>query len=104
MSKNLLADCVGFEWDDWNAGKIWERHRVTPEEAEEVFFHDPFVLKGDAGHSSSEKRYGLLGQTARGRRLFVAFTTRTRQIRVISALDMNQKESREYRRHEESDS
>jgi len=104
MSKNPLADCVGFEWDNWNVGKIWERHRVTPEEAEEVFFHDPFVLKGDTGHSASEKRYGLLGQTARGRLLFVAFTIRTRQIRVISARDMNLKESREYRRHEERDS
>ncbi len=103
MGKNPLADCVGFEWDEWNAGKIWERHRVTPEEAEEVFFQAPLVLKSDGGHSVTEIRYGVLGQTARGRQLFVAFTVRGKQVRVISARDMNLKESREYRRHEKSD-
>jgi len=104
MGKNPLVDCVGFEWDEWNSGKIWERHQVTPEEAEEVFFHDPFVMKGDLAHSLHEKRYGVLGQTGRGRRLLVVFTVRKKLIRVISARDMNQRESREYRRHEKEDS
>jgi len=104
MSKNPLADCVGFEWDEWNSGKIWERHRVTPEEVEEVFFNDPFVLRSDVLHSTSEKRYGVLGQTASGRQLFLAFTVRNKQIRVISARDMNLKEVREYQRHEKEDS
>jgi uncharacterized DUF497 family protein len=85
-------------------GQDWERHRVTPEESEEVFFHDPFMLKGDTGQSSREKRYGVPGQTAKGRRLFVVFTVRGNLIRVISARDLNQKEDREYRRYEKSDS
>ena len=104
MGKNPLVDCVGFEWDECNSGKNWERHRVTPEEAEEVFFHDPCVLKSDSAHSATETRYGVLGQTVLGRRLFIAFTVRGKLIRVISARDMNQKEDREYRRHEKSDS
>ena len=104
MGKNPLAECVGFQWDEWNSGKIWERHRVTPEEAEEVFFYDPCVLKSDRTHSAVEARYAVLGQTAKGRLLFVAFTVRSKQIRVISARDMSQKEMREYRREEESDS
>ena len=104
MGKNPLAACQGFEWDEWNSGKICERHRVTPEEAEEVFFHDPCVVRGDAGHSDREVRCGALGQTEKGRRLFLAFTIRGKLIRVISARDMNQKEHREYRRHEKSDS
>jgi uncharacterized DUF497 family protein len=104
MGKNLFVDCLGFDWDEWNSGKIWERHRVTPEEAEDVFFRDPFVVKADAGHSATETRYGVLGQTAKGRRLFVAFALRRKFVRVISARDMNQKEDREYQRHEESDS
>ena len=104
MGKNPFVDCLGFDWDEWNSGEIWERHRVTPEEAEDVFFHDPFVLKGDTGHSATEIRYGVLGQMANGRRLFVAFTVRGKLIRVISARDMNQKEDREHQRHEESDS
>ena len=104
MSKNPLADSVGFEWDDWNSGKIGERNRVTTEEGEEVFFNDPFVLRSDAIHSADEKRYGVLGQTASGRPLFVAFSVPNKRIRVISARDMNLKEVREYRRHEKEDS
>ena len=98
MGKDPLADCVGFEWDEWNSGKNWEKHRVTPEEAEEVFFRDPFVLRSNSSHSSPEKRYGVLGQTAKGRRLFLVFTVRVKHIRVISARDMNRKESEEYGR------
>jgi len=104
MIENPLAECVGFDWDEWNSGKIWERHGVTPEEAEDVFFHDPFVLRADRLHSVKEKRYGVLGQTSRGRKLFIAFTVRRKHIRVISARDMNRKENEEYGRHEEEDS
>jgi len=104
MSRNPLEDCLGFLWDEWNSGKIWERHGVTPEEAEDIFFNDPFVLRGDRAHSSQEHRFGALGQTAKGRRLLVVFTIRTKHIRVISARDMNRRESEEYRRHEKKDS
>jgi uncharacterized protein len=104
MKSSPLAECLGFEWDEWNSGKIWERHQVTPEEAEEIFFHDPCVVRGDRPHSVKEARYGALGQTGRGRRLFVAFTVRKKLIRVISARDMNRKEDEEYRRYEEKDS
>jgi hypothetical protein len=97
-----LGECIGFDWDDSNTVKNWERHRVTPEEAEDVFFHEPLVVRGDPGHSSSEKRYRALGRTSRGRLLFVAFTVRRKLIRVVSARDMNRREVEEYRRHEEN--
>jgi uncharacterized DUF497 family protein len=96
-----LGECIGFDWDEWNSAKNWERHRVTPEEAEDVFFHDPLVVRSDSGHSSSEKRFRALGCTSRGRLLFVAYTVRRKLIRVISARDMNRREVEEYRRHEE---
>jgi len=97
-----LAACTGFDWDEANVAKNWERHGVTPEEAEDVFFHDPFVLRSDPGHSHREKRYRVLGKTSRERRLFVAFTIRDTLIRVISVRDMSQREDEEYQRHEES--
>ena len=100
-ANDLLSGCIGFDWDDENAVKNWERHRITPEEAEDVFFHDPFVLRSDAGHSRNEKRYLALGQTSRGRKLFVAFTIRRKLIRVISVRDMSRREVEEYRRYEE---
>ena len=96
-----LGECVGFDWDESNTVKNWERHRVTPEEAEEVFFYEPLVVRGDVGHSSREKRYRAIGRTSRGRLLFVAYTIRRKLIRVISVRDMNRREAEEYRRHEE---
>src|SRR5580658_10449452 len=96
-----LGECVGFDWDESNTAKNWERHRVTPEEAEDVFFQEPLVLRGDSSHSSNEKRYRAMGRTSHGRLLFVAYTVRRKLIRVISARDMNRREVEEYRRHEE---
>lgn len=103
-AKDPLADCVGFDWDEANSIKNWERHRVTPEEAEDVFFHDPLVLQSDVSHSRFERRYRALGITSRDRRLFVAFVVRRRLIRVISARDMTRRELEEYRKHEEAGS
>lgn len=99
-----LENCAGFDWDDGNAHKNWERHRVAPEEAEDVFFHEPFVVRGDLRHSKSEKRYYALGQTGAGRRLFVVFTVRRKLIRVISARDMNRNETHAYEKYDEKNS
>jgi hypothetical protein len=96
-----LENWTGFEWDEANSAKNWERHQVTPEETEDVFFHEPIVVRGDARHSKKEKRYYALGQTTVGRRLFVAFTLRGKLIRVISVRDMNRNETERYKRYEE---
>jgi hypothetical protein len=37
-ASDLLENCTGFQWDDANIDKNWERHQVTPEDAEDVFF------------------------------------------------------------------
>ena len=84
--------------------RILERHQVTPEEAEDVFFHEPLVVRSDIRHAKIEKRYYALGQTAPGRRLFVAFTIRRKLIRVISARDMNRNETTSYESYEEETS
>jgi uncharacterized protein len=91
-----LDGCTGFEWDDDNVHKNWDRHRVVPEEAEDVFFHDPLVVRSDLRNSKREKRYFALGQSRMGRMLFVAFTVRRTLIRVISARDMNRNETEAY--------
>lgn len=69
---------------------------MTPEEAEELFFREPLVLRSDIRHSKPEKRYYGLGQTAVGRALFVAFTVREDLVRVTSARDMNRNEKDSY--------
>jgi uncharacterized protein len=97
-----LEECIGFDWDEWNTSKNWERHRVSPEEAEDLFFHEPLVMRSDSKHSKGERRFLALGQTAVGRLLFVAFTVRRKLIRVISVRDMNRREAEAYRRHEKN--
>lgn len=103
MATDPLESCSGFEWDESNAHKNWERHQVSPEEAEEVFFHEPLVVRNDVRHSNKAvKRYYASGRTGVGRRLFVAFTIRRERIRVISVRDMNRNETEIYLRHEEN--
>jgi uncharacterized DUF497 family protein len=99
-----LEHCTGFDWDEANTHKIWDRHGVTTEDAEDVFFHEPLVVRSDVRHSKKEKRYYTLGQTASGRRLFVVFTVRHNLIRIISARDMNRNETEQYEKYEEEDS
>jgi uncharacterized protein len=93
----VVEGCEGFQWDAGNAGKIWQRHRVAPNECEELFFNAPLVIAQDEEHSATEGRFYGLGQSDAGRLLFVAFTVRGRLIRVISARDMSRKERRIYR-------
>jgi len=95
-----LNGCSGFDWDEANTHKNWEGHRVSPEEAEAVFFNEPLLVRSDIRHSRSEKRYYALGQTDGGRYLFVAFTIRRSLVRVISVRDMN-RERDGYAKHED---
>lgn len=102
-SRDPLEDCAGFDWGEWNTGKNWEKHRVTPEETEDIFFNDPLVVRGDTRHSAKEKRYYALGRTTAGRCLFASFTIRKNLIRIISVRDMNRREREIYEELEKND-
>ncbi len=93
---NQLAECVGFDWDEGNLLKNWEKHGVSAFECEQVFFNRPLVAAPDEVHSSAEPRFYALGQTDASRLLFIAFTIRGRLIRVISARDMNRRERKAF--------
>jgi len=93
---NRLNQCPGFDWDEGNILKIWEKHRVAPTECEQAFFNKPLIALPDEKHSEHEERLFALSQTDKGRQLFVAFTVRNNLIRVISARDMSKKERKVY--------
>ena len=95
-----LAECEGFQWDAGNSAKIWDRHRVTPGECEELFFNQPLIVGSDERHSANEERFYALGRSDSGRLMFVVFTIRGCLIRVISARDMSRKERRIFSSHE----
>jgi len=101
---DLLSECIGFDWDEANKGKNWQKHQVTFWECEQIFFNQPLVIHDDEEHSEQEKRFYALGQTETNRCLFVEFTIRKQLLRVISARDMTKKERRIYRYYENEDS
>jgi uncharacterized DUF497 family protein len=82
-----------FEWDDDNIEHM-ARHSVSPDEVEGVAFDDePWVKKGRV-----ETRY-MLGYTVSGRYLFVVYVLKGKgKARVITAMDMDEKTRRLYKR------
>jgi len=88
----IFEQFIGFDWDEGNRGKNWDKHRVSDLECEQVFFNQPLLVFSDEKHSDEEQRYYILGRTDQGRRLFVVFTPRADRIRIISAREMTKRE------------
>jgi uncharacterized DUF497 family protein len=91
---------VGFEWDPRNSDKIWQKHKVSPFECEQLFFNQPLVVAPDEAHSHTEPRFYVLGRTDAERLLFLVFAIRKNLVRVVSARDMSRAEREVYKSHE----
>ena len=98
MPKKILENCTGFEWDQGNITKNWDRHDVSTGECEQIFFNKPLIVKRDSEHSKLENRYYALGRTNINRLLFAVFTVRNEKIRIISARDMTNSEIERYQK------
>ncbi|HDS11817.1 MAG TPA: BrnT family toxin [Candidatus Wirthbacteria bacterium] len=81
-----------FQWDTGNSNKNLLKHQITDSECEEVFFDPAKKQYKDPIHSQTEPRFILIGKTQLGKLLFIAYTIRQSQIRVISARPLNKKE------------
>ncbi len=91
-------DFAGFDWDHGNRGKC-QKHAVSIAEIE-AMFTGTVLVASDPLHSVKEERFKAIGAGAKGRRLLVVFTWRTRDgenfIRPVSARYMHQREIRAY--------
>ncbi len=85
---------VEFEWNENKAESNFEKHRVTFEEAAEVFF-DPFYQMGDAS-ANNEQRDFIIGYSLAQRLLLVVHVQRNQRIRIISARIATRVEQRLY--------
>lgn len=93
----FAVQSFSFEWDAGNSTKNFQKHGVSCQEAEEVFLKKRFIPLGEQYQPQpQEPRYGVIGETREGKLLFIAFTLRARQIRVISARPMNERERKFY--------
>jgi uncharacterized protein len=90
---------VGFIWLEEVVEKLEVKHRVTPDEVEQVFRKQSSFRRMNKGHFRGEDVYGVLGQTDGGRYLVVFFIYKvTREALILSARDMDEKERRSYAR------
>ena len=76
-----------FEWDDAKADANREKHGVSFEEAQTVFFDEEAILYDDPDHSVDEERFLLVDLSSRLRVLVVVHCAREggEAIRIISA-------------------
>ena len=99
----IFKKITDFEWDKGNIEKNIAKHDIKNSEAEEVFFNFN-IINFDEKHSTSERRYFLLGITNENKILFVVFTIRGEKIRIISSRIASDKEReifrKEYKKYE----
>ena len=88
----------GIIWLENVERKIWEKHRVQPDEVEAILESDPHVRFVERGFRQGEDVYSALGRTPDGRYLIVYFVykPRTREALVVTARRMTRKERRQY--------
>jgi len=86
-----------FEWDPAKNAANIRKHRVSFDEAQDVF-EDPFAMvSSDDEHSPTEDRQKILGSSGRLRVLLVVYVERDQNvIRLISARRANRTEQRRY--------
>ena len=81
-----------FEWNAKKASENFRKHRVSFEEATEVFYDPNGLETYDGEHSIRERRFAMIGFSKR-RLLFVVYTEpKARLVRIISARKATRKE------------
>ena len=84
-----------FEWDKEKAKANFTKHGVSFNEAALAFFDENAVELFDETNSEDEIRYQIIG-ISNTRLIFVAYTARNENIRIISARKANAKQIKIY--------
>jgi uncharacterized DUF497 family protein len=98
---NICIDEIRFEWNEEKNRINQEKHGVSFEEAQTVFYDDYALLEFDVEHSSKgEDRFRILGLSKKGRLLIVVHCTRESEsvIRLISSRKATETEKTGYER------
>jgi uncharacterized protein len=83
-------------WDRVKAAENLKKHRVSFEEARQIFSDPLRATEDDEEHSANEDRIRSFGSTAAGKVLFVCYTLQENEIRLISARLATRSERRSY--------
>jgi len=90
---------ISFEWDEKKSQTNFEKHKITFDEAQTVFFDANGRMMFDSTHSADEDRFVLLGLSGAMRVLVVVHCCRGKNeeiIRIISARKATRKEQNQY--------
>ncbi len=87
-----------FEWDIEKAKANYLKHVVTFVEATEIWRDEYAAFLHDPAHSELEDRFIMVGYSSSNNLLFVSFTERESNIRIISVRKATKTERK---RHEE---
>lgn len=86
-----------FVWVRQTHEKLIDKHGISPNEVEEVFFNRPRFRFHEKGRVRGEDMYSALGQTGAGHNVIVFFTFMpTNRALIISARDINRSERTNY--------
>ncbi len=88
-----------IEWDEDKADRNFKKHDVSFEEAATVFNDREAITLNDTFHSEEEERYIDIGMSSQGRPIFVVYTERGQNIRIISARPCTTREAKLYARN-----
>ena len=90
---------IKFEWSPSKKSKNLEKHGISFEEAQSVFYDEYAIQFYDEEHSGHEDRFLMLGLSNQTRVLIVCHCERGdgKTIRIISARKATTKESKYYR-------
>ena len=93
-------DGLRFEWDDNKNRTNQQKHKISFEEAQTVFYDEYGLLIPDPDHSGEEERFILLGFSQAANMLVVCHCYRQSEsvIRIISARKATANEERAYDR------
>jgi uncharacterized DUF497 family protein len=83
-------------WDPVKAAENFKKHRVSFEEARQIFSDPLRATEDDEEHSGNEDRIRSFGATAAGKVLFVCYTLQKNEVRLISARLATRSERRSY--------
>ena len=87
-----------FEWDENKAKTNLEKHGVSFEEAQSVFFDENARIIPDPDHSKIEDRFIILGISLNVKLLVVChcYQENEKNIRIISARKATKSEAKQY--------
>ena len=87
-----------FEWDESKNKANTQKHGVSFEEAQTIFYDENALLIDDPDHSADEDRFILFGISLSLRLLVVCHCYRQSEtiIRIISARKATRSESKQY--------